>query len=240
MPKSVFKRSIALLLAAALVSGGVHTAAANNNTDSDAAAVIGESSEYMSYIDDNAEIPSAEDSAEVVLDNAIPADGAELKKESEYNGCKALVWENGNGNISAEFNIPATALYNIELTYYLPEAGVEPEPGIMIDGKYPYSDLEKVTVPREWKNSGAAREDADGNQLTPEQVESGRYTSVLKDFSGVNTEPYLVRLTAGKHIPLRLFRRNKRLRFLHLSLHRPKKRKIIKNRRRKSKTIRRR
>ena len=105
MPKSVFKRSIALLLAAALVSGGVHTAAANNNTDSDAAAVIGESSEYMSYIDDNAEIPSAEDSAEVVLDNAIPADGAELKKESEYNGCKALVWENGNGNISAEFNI---------------------------------------------------------------------------------------------------------------------------------------
>lgn len=100
MPKSVFKRSIALLLAAALVSGGVHTAAANNNTDSDAAAVIGESSEYMSYIDDNAEIPSAEDSAEVVLDNAIPADGAELKKESEYNGCKALVWENGNGNIS--------------------------------------------------------------------------------------------------------------------------------------------
>lgn len=200
MPKSVFKRSIALLLAAALVSGGVHTAAANNNTDSDAAAVIGESSEYMSYIDDNAEIPSAEDSAEVVLDNAIPADGAELKKESEYNGCKALVWENGNGNISAEFNIPATALYNIELTYYLPEAGVEPEPGIMIDGKYPYSDLEKVTVPREWKNSGAVREDADGNQLTPEQVESGRYiTSVLKDFSGVNTEPYLVRLTAGKH-----------------------------------------
>ena len=86
MPKSVFKRSIALLLAAALVSGGVHTAAANNNTDSDAATVIGESSEYMSYIDDNAEIPSAEDSAEVVLDNAIPADGAELKKESEYNG----------------------------------------------------------------------------------------------------------------------------------------------------------
>ncbi|MFQ8953607.1 MAG: hypothetical protein ACLR56_11750 [Oscillospiraceae bacterium] len=82
-------------------------------------------------------------------------------------------------------------------------------------------------------------EDADGNQLTPEQVESGRYiTSVLKDFSGVNTEPYLVRLTAGKHT-VTLVSPKQTIAISSLEFTPPEKRKIIKTER-KSKTIRRR
>ena len=198
MPKSVFKRSIALLLAAALVSGGVPGDAAGN-TESGKAAVAGVS-EYMEYTAENAAVPNAESDIEAALENAQGSLGAEFRLAADYNGEKALLWENGEGGITFEFTAASAGLYNIELTYYLPESGVEPEIGVMTDGKYPYSELEKAALPREWKNSGAAREDEDGNQLTPEQVESGRYiTRRLRDSSGVNTEPYLVSLTAGKH-----------------------------------------
>ena len=67
------------------------------------------------------------------------------------------MWENGDGGITFEFTAASAGLYNIELTYYLPESGVEPEIGVMTDGKYPYSELEKAALPREWKNSGVAR-----------------------------------------------------------------------------------
>lgn len=198
MPKSVFKRSIALLLAAALVSGGVPGDAAGN-TESGKAAAAGVS-EYTEYTAENAAVPNAESDIEAALENAQGSLGAEFRLAADYNGEKALLWENGEGGITFEFTAASAGLYNIELTYYLPESGVEPEIGVMTDGKYPYSELEKAALPREWKNSGAAREDEDGNQLTPEQVESGRYiTRRLKDSSGVNTEPYLVSLTAGKH-----------------------------------------
>lgn len=198
MPKSVFKRSIALLLAAALVSGGVPGDAAGN-TESGKAAVVSVS-EYAEYKAENAAAPNADGDIEAVLENAQGSLGAEFRFAADYNGEKALLWENGEGGITFEFTAASAGLYNIELTYYLPESGVEPEIGVMTDGKYPYSELEKAALPREWKNSGAAREDEDGNQLTPEQVESGRYiTRRLKDSSGVNTEPYLVSLTAGKH-----------------------------------------
>lgn len=198
MPKSVFKRSIALLLAAALVSGGVPGDAAGNTESGKAAAVS--VSEYTEYTAENAAVPNAESDIEAVLENAQGSLGAEFRLAADYNGEKALLWENGEGGITFEFTAASAGLYNIELTYYLPESGVEPEIGVMTDGKYPYSELEKTALPREWKNSGAAREDEDGNQLTPEQVESGRYiTRRLKDSSGVNTEPYLVSLTAGKH-----------------------------------------
>ena len=198
MPKSVFKRSIALLLAAALVSGGVPGDAAGNTESGKAAAVS--VSEYTEYTSENAAVPNADGDIEAVLENAQGSLGAEFRLAADYNGEKALLWENGEGGITFEFTAASAGLYNIELTYYLPESGVEPEIGVMTDGKYPYSELEKAALPREWKNSGAAREDEDGNQLTPEQVESGRYiTRRLKDSSGVNTEPYLVSLTAGKH-----------------------------------------
>lgn len=198
MPKSVFKRSIALLLAAALVSGGVPGDAAGNTESGKAAAVS--VSEYTEYTAENAAVPNAESDIEAALENAQGSLGAEFRLAADYNGEKALLWENGEGGITFEFTAASAGLYNIELTYYLPESGVEPEIGVMTDGKYPYSELEKAALPREWKNSGAAREDEDGNQLTPEQVESGRYiTRRLKDSSGVNTEPYLVSLTAGRH-----------------------------------------
>ncbi len=198
MPKSVFKRSIALLLAAALVSGGVPGDAAGN-TESGKAAAAGVS-EYTEYTAENAAVLNAESDIEAALENAQGSLGAEFRLAADYNGEKALLWENGEGGITFEFTAASAGLYNIELTYYLPESGVEPEIGVMTDGKYPYSELEKAALPREWKNSGAARKDEDGNQLTPEQVESGRYiTRRLKDSSGVNTEPYLVSLTAGKH-----------------------------------------
>lgn len=198
MPKSVLKRSIALLLAAALVSGGVPGDAAGNTESGKAAAVS--VSEYTEYTSENAAAPNADGDIEAALENAQGSLGAEFRLAADYNGEKALLWENGEGGITFEFTAASAGLYNIELTYYLPESGVEPEIGVMTDGKYPYSELEKAALPREWKNSGAAREDEDGNQLTPEQVESGRYiTRRLRDSSGVNTEPYIVSLTAGRH-----------------------------------------
>ena len=76
MPKSVFKRSIALLLAAALVSGGVLGDAAGN-TESGKAAAAGVS-EYTEYTAENAAVPNAESDIETALENAQGSLGAEF------------------------------------------------------------------------------------------------------------------------------------------------------------------
>lgn len=202
MRKKVYKRSLALLLGAAIVAVGIPAAAENSvsGAKADTALSVSEISEYAAYIGAQTDAFKAKTDITVSLDAFKAEEGASAELKNDYNGAKALLWENGKGTVSAEFNVAESGLYNIELTYYLPEAGVEPEIGIMLDGEYSYSDLKKVTLPREWKNAGKTRQDASGNELTPEQVETDRYiTRIMKDSSGVSVEPFLVSLSAGTH-----------------------------------------
>ena len=157
---------------------------------------------YTDYLNHQADVPKADKSVTIPLETFSAAEGADIQiTENVLERQKALVWNNGNGCMTADITVPKDALYEIKLSYLLPQVGVEPEIGIKIDGQYPFDGAESIVLPREWKNAGDNfQTDAQGNVLTPEQVETGRLiTEQLRDHNGVAVENYLFRLTAGAH-----------------------------------------
>lgn len=138
-----------------------------------------------------------------------------------------LVWADNpsfkqQGYVTYEINVPEDGIYNIEFKYLpLSKTGATGdtaddkestnpiELGVKIDGEYLYAGMDGLELPRNFVNSGASvnipagevREDSLGNQLTPEQVEYGEFTSAMaKDPVGVVAAPYKVLLTAGTHL----------------------------------------
>ena len=158
--------------------------------------------EYSEYLNAMSQVPNAKESLFLSLDGFSATEEASIKFEQEYNGqCNVLVWQDGNGSITTEFDVPQTALYALKLTYLPTETGIDPEIGILLDGSAPFEGSDKIVLPREWKNATEeAREDDKGNELTPEQVETGSFIiHSICDSTGVNIDPYLICLTAGKH-----------------------------------------
>ncbi len=149
-------------------------------------------------------------------------DAVSQKKESKT----CLTWRDNltfqqQGYVTYEVEVPEDGIYNLAFTY-LPltktggtadtsddKSSTSPvELGIKIDGKYLYSGLEALSLPRMFVNSGSTadkpagdvRVDTIGNELTPEQVEYGQFvTQYAVDPVGVVADPYKVLLTAGKH-----------------------------------------
>lgn len=112
-----------------------------------------------------------------------------------------LLWESGDGSVSWRFTVPEDALYGLRLVYRPMEDGLDIKLGIQLDGTYPFSGLETVTFFRAWKNAEKdARTDAQGNELTPEQVQAdGFIQQEARDSTGMTIEPYMFSLSAGEH-----------------------------------------
>ncbi len=112
-----------------------------------------------------------------------------------------LLWESGEGSISWRFTVPEDALYGLRLVFRPMEDGLDIKLGIQLDGTYPFSGLETVTFFRAWKNGEKeARTDAQGNELSPEQVQTaGFIQQEAKDNTGMVVDPYIFFLRAGEH-----------------------------------------
>jgi len=73
------------------------------------------------------------------------------------------------------------------------------------DGEIPYGDLSSAMLPRVWEDGGDVgengfRKDSAGNDIRPEQVEKGSWTTcALYDSRGLYSEPYFIYLTSGAH-----------------------------------------
>lgn len=124
-------------------------------------------------------------------------------KVQDYAGASnVLYWESGKGTVTYQVDVPVSAFYNISLSYRPLEDNLSAvEFGIMVDGAYPYSDLEGVSFPAVWANETEEfASDKRGNQLTPAQVmKDGMFHKAAMDNTGVQTEPYLIGLSAGRH-----------------------------------------
>lgn len=137
-----------------------------------------------------------------------------------------LVWADNDsfkqqGTVTYEIDVPADAVYNFKMTYLpLAKTGADAdetndkstanpvEIGLLIDGEYLYSGLDSLSFARKFVNKGATADKPSGetrtdslkNQLTPEQIEYGEFTSEYAvDPVGVVADPYKILLTAGTH-----------------------------------------
>ena len=115
MRKKVYKRSLALLLGAAIVAVGIPAAAENSvsGAKADTVSSVSEISEYAAYIGAQTDSVKAKTDITVSLDAFKAEEGASAELKNDYNGAKALLWENGKGTVSAEFNVAESGFYNI-------------------------------------------------------------------------------------------------------------------------------
>jgi len=203
--QKTFQRVLAMVAAVPLCLGvqsaGGQISAEEAGTDT-GRSTVWESSGYSAYIRGYADTPLAVEDVAVSGSSFAQEESSGAVIQQEYNGrTDVLVWESGQGSVGWRITVPAKALYEIRLTYCLPSGGAEPEPGIRLDGQYPFEEFEKVIFPRAWKNAVQEfQTDAQGNQLSPEQTETGEFlTADAADYTGVTVEPFTVCLSEGEH-----------------------------------------
>lgn len=104
---------------------------------------------------------------------------------------------------STEFtvDIQSDGLYAVGLSYKaLDDAIVDITLDLKIDGKNPFYEANRLTIPRLWEDSEFGTDSA-GNQFATEpNPYDNYYYHTLKDNSGWSNDEYLLSLTAGNHI----------------------------------------
>ena len=103
--------------------------------------------------------------------------------------------------LTYNFSVPADGLYNIKLCYLaLKGKGNDINFGLELDGKIPFTEAEKMILPRMYKDDAEEHYDEFGNQYSPEQQEADEFTvRALYDDTGAENLPYTFYLTAGEH-----------------------------------------
>lgn len=128
--------------------------------------------------------------------------------KSEYSSVDAFSNEDLKGKVlnkkPIEFtvNIEKDGLYYIGMSYKaLEDLKDDVTLGLKIDGKYLYSNMEKLRFPRMWKDKeGGISADALGNEYVPEQVIADiYYYNEAYDDALETTEKFMVNLTKGEH-----------------------------------------
>lgn len=147
-------------------------------------------SDYEEYLSNNIGTGYANTPIEIPLQNS------EINLVDE-----TVVWSDGKGDVTFNFEANEDALYNIEVVWKALETGVDFEIGVKFDGDYPYEALKNTVLSRMWKNStDTPIVDAKGNQYAPEQIEVRDYVeTVLQDTTGVSDRPYLIAVSKGAH-----------------------------------------
>ena len=191
------KKSVCLILSLLMLTSGIvcnaegQTESTGANSTIEGSVGLGDYAEYLK----NCNFNYAQEDISLSPENFI-AEGAEATFKDE-----AIDWADGKGSLSFEVDVAADALYNVVIVWKPKAAGIDPSIALSVDGKTPFTNAAKIELKREWKNiSEAPRVDVSGNEYAQEQVETGEFiSSVLQDYTGIATEPYLFALSNGRH-----------------------------------------
>ncbi len=199
-------RYLSVLLAVSILFSGISlqitTAFADvadgATTATDAEPIVSDDSEIQDYIEyTKSHGITNKATAEVTVPlNAFAADGADVTADEN-----ALNWNKGDGSVTWTFDVPETALYNLQFVWEAKESGVDVIMGVMLDGKYQFDGSDEIVLSRLWKNAtDEPRRDAQGNEYAPEQAEiTGDTLTVIRDYEGAVIDPFEFALTAGTH-----------------------------------------
>jgi ABC-type glycerol-3-phosphate transport system substrate-binding protein len=128
----------------------------------------------------------------------------EVQKGIGGSSDEALVWKDSDslGWVEWTFDVPASGLYNLGITYYpLEGRGASIQRDLKIDGAYPFMEARRISFERTWMDAAPPKQDNQGNDIRPSQVEAPRWQfSFFEDAQAMYREPYLFYLTAGQHV----------------------------------------
>lgn len=156
---------------------------------------------YREYLEQHAN--KIDGSSEIVIqpETYVHAD-AEVEIYDSFEGMAGKSVRTGDsGSITWEIEVPESGMYNIEVLYYPIEGkGNSIERMVTIDGIAPYNEAKYIQFSRIWKDLGEIKQDSNGNDLRPKQVEAPRWRKVLlQDLLGHYNEPLLFYLDQGQH-----------------------------------------
>lgn len=152
---------------------------------------------YSAYMKSDEALPDADKGIDLDVFNT--ADGSDGKKES-FLGREGLLIEEG-GKVVWKFTVPKAGAYNIKMDYYIvPGVTTAAKFAVGIDGYYPFSEAESVSLSRVWIDGDKTLVDTQGNQVRPSSSESAEWQSeALADTNGFSQEIYRFYLTEGEH-----------------------------------------
>ncbi len=128
------------------------------------------------------------------------SESTELKTDN-YDTIK---WKSDKLTLTYEFEVEETGNYNLEFIYY-PIGGSETKNtvldiGLRIDGEYPFTATQDLTLDRYWKDDGEISRDSKDNDIRPGQKTYDCWISYpIKDKEGLYNDPYFFYLEKGKH-----------------------------------------
>ena len=114
---------------------------------------------------------------------------------------QCLEWINNRGTFTYDFEVEEAGNYSMEFFYYTLSGGSTTiDVGIRIDGEYPFTACNDITLDRYWEDASEIRKDSKDNELKPTQKEKDMWvTYPVKDKEGLFNYPYFFYLSKGKH-----------------------------------------
>ena len=154
---------------------------------------------YAGYLDVHQDAACPEGEIAVDLLKFTKGDGVEA--QSSYEGESGVLLTQEESEVTWEVNVPKAGFYNIQLDYWAVESkGVPVERALYINDELPFSNAGNLIFRRMWKDGGAVKEDNQGNQIRPKQVEEfGWQTDLFRDDRGYEAEPFKFYFEAGKN-----------------------------------------
>lgn len=139
------------------------------------------------------------------ISNFLQADNSQ-KAIQNIEGFSSMVIDSENSTVTWGFDVETAGNYSVCLDYCaLGNTQRNVSMQIMIDSKFPYSELKSIVLSRTWADetliSGSKTAlDKYGNELRPKQSAVCEFSEYwLSSSTGMYDEPYLLYLEPGKH-----------------------------------------
>lgn len=156
---------------------------------------LGRDDTYDGYLRDHASAATGD--AEVAVDIAAFEGDGEARTEDGA----ACVYTPDGSYVTWKVDVPKAGMYNIQLDYLaVASRGVDMERELYINGVLPFSGARALTFTRIWTDGSEVRQDNQGNDIRPSQVEVFDWQQAYcKDDMGYVVEPYQFYFEAGEN-----------------------------------------
>ncbi|BBH18657.1 ABC transporter substrate-binding protein [Paenibacillus baekrokdamisoli] len=162
----------------------------------------GRENSYEQYMENYKEAAAPDYTIRIPAASYTKQTQAEMSILNQFEGVdKALKLSNDNGWVEWTVNIPETGLYEMALRYYPLEGMGRPiELGLAMDGVTPFTEARSMLFQRIWKDDGAIKQDSQGNDYSPGQIEAPAWIEQdFRDAEGLYKGPFQFHFTKGTH-----------------------------------------
>ena len=158
---------------------------------------------YKKYADKNKDAKTeVEDfSVSVSSDNIACYEGTQFVSGEKYGESGNVLFTDESSSFDVKINVQTGGLYNISVEYYPIEGrGQNIRRALYIDGKMPFAEAASFDFSRIWVDEDEIKQDALGNDLYTNQVQSPEWiTEYLNDSNMFYNDPFSFYLSEGEH-----------------------------------------